>query len=322
MRTALLAAALVALTAVGCSPAGDAGSYSGSADGASEQAAQVVAQDASQPGSGAEGADVGGGAAGPAGGPESATSGGAAESDGSSNLGEGESADAAPGADAEATDGPEPTPDPTLQAFYSSFQPPMLGDPSAPVTILEFSDYLCPFCAVFAKDTAKKIEDEYVAKGLVSIAFIDFPIPGHGYSSVIAHEAAHCAGEQGAFWEMHLALFERQDRLEELDPSDSEAAIPVVTQIADEIGLDGSAVEACVESGIYRPIIGNLMQQAQERGINATPTLLVMSSSPDGELRNEAVLGYLPMDEFRPYIERALSHSKGTPVPSPEIPEP
>jgi protein-disulfide isomerase len=173
---------------------------------------------------------------------------------------------------------------------------------------------------LYAGETSRQIEEEYVADGRVAMVFIDFPIPGHGYSAVLSHEAAHCATDQGAYWDMHYAVFDQKDRLLDLDPRDDTVAIPVLAAIADEIGLDAGELTACLESKIYRPIVGNLMEQSQQRGISMTPTLVIMSISPDDDVRNEVVAGYLPMDEFRPYIERALSHAQGTPVPDPEPP--
>lgn len=211
----------------------------------------------------------------------------------------------------------EATPDPTLQAFYESFEIPRMGDADAPVSILEISDYMCPYCGLFARETAPEIQREYIDKGLVSLSFIDFPIPGHGWATLLSHEAAHCAGEQDAYWKMHYAIFSSQEALSKVDHSDPQAPVAELRRIAESVGLDGKAMQACLESELYRPIVSQLFDTAQQRGVSATPTFIITSVGPDGEARSEIVEGYLPFEDFKPYIERALSHHEGTPVPDP-----
>jgi protein-disulfide isomerase len=88
---------------------------------------------------------------------------------------------------------------------------PALGKDSAKVTIVEFSDFQCPFCERFYTDTLPQLKKNYIDTGKVRLTFRDFPIESLHPNSPTAHEAAECAGEQGKFWEFHNKLFENQD---------------------------------------------------------------------------------------------------------------
>ena len=101
---------------------------------------------------------------------------------------------------------------------------PIMGDPKAPVTILEFSEYQCPFCRRFHKEVLPKLNEEYISKGKVRYIFRDFPLRFHK-KAIPAAISANCAGEQGKYWEMNDFLFDNPDKL------DIEAMIPAVGQL-------------------------------------------------------------------------------------------
>ncbi len=194
----------------------------------------------------------------------------------------------------------EPTPDPTIMAVAAAFELPVLGNPdTASLTIYEFSDFLCPYCAKFAIETLPEVIDEYVDSGQVALFFVDFPLQSHGYPALMGSEAAHCAGEQGTYWQMHDAIFEGQSRLAELiSEQDERVVASLLQEMADEADLDGDSIRACLDSHKYRPIVLSLLNQAMESGVSATPTLLI------GE---EAVPGFLPFDDLKPIIEQELN---------------
>jgi protein-disulfide isomerase len=158
------------------------------------------------------------------------------------------------------------------------------------------------------------------------VAFIhwDFPLQSHGVMAMVAAEAAHCAGEQAsdAYWTVNDRLFESQIPVEEIQPTDEAAAIAKAVGIVRELGLDGDAVRGCLEGQRYRPIVGALQQQALERGVEMTPTLVVVSRNPaTGEYGDpETVLGAASMAEFEAYLQRSISRSQGTVVPTPTPP--
>lgn len=157
----------------------------------------------------------------------------------------------------------ETPPGTTASGFYYQ------GDPNAPVTVMEYSDFQCPACANFATSSIyRRLHDEYVNQGKVYVIFHDFPLPYHDYAP-IASEATRCAGEQGAYWQMHDILFERQ----------SEWANPAATArfvtFAGQLGLDGDAFKSCLESGKYTQDIEAALQAAMDAEIPATPTFVV-----------------------------------------------
>jgi protein-disulfide isomerase len=115
---------------------------------------------------------------------------------------------------------------------------PVRGNPAAPVTIVEFSDYQCPFCAR-VNPTLARIRETYGDR--VKIVFKDYPLPNHPQAPKAA-EAARCAGEQNKYWEMHDAMFANQRALE----------VPMLKQTARAIGLDGGAFDQCIDSNKRR----------------------------------------------------------------------
>lgn len=213
------------------------------------------------------------------------------------------------------TVGTPPTPDATVVALAAGFQPPMKGDPDAPITVYEFSDYRCPYCRSFYDETLPGVQENYIDTGKISFVFIDFPLPSHGYPAVLAAELAHCSSEQDRYWEMHDALFEAFAPLNDIDPEDEEASVAAVWAVAEtaEIELDKKALLTCYQSHKYRPIIAALVQQSRDSGVEATPTLLVVNLAEDYQ---EGIPGFLPYKEFSEILDREWSRHLGTPIPT------
>jgi protein-disulfide isomerase len=164
-----------------------------------------------------------------------------------------------------------------------------------------FSDYLCPYCRQLAVDVLPVIERELVPNGAVALAFVDFPLASHGYPALVSHEAAHCAAEQGRYWDMHDALFAAQAQLAPLDPRNEVGSARAVLGIGQGIGLDVTALEPCVKSKRYRPLVAAMAQKALDSCIRTAPTLLLQS-----ETRTDLVTGYVPVDVLRPTLQAAL----------------
>ncbi|NOZ81244.1 MAG: thioredoxin domain-containing protein [DPANN group archaeon] len=110
------------------------------------------------------------------------------------------------------TTAPTPTPTPTPTVQVSVDDDAMKGSPDAKVTIVEFSDYQCPYCERFYSQTLGQIEKNYIDTGKVKLVYRDFPLSFHPHAEKAA-EAAECAGEQGKYWEMHNKLFDNQESL-------------------------------------------------------------------------------------------------------------
>lgn len=117
---------------------------------------------------------------------------------------------------------------------------PSLGSPDAPVTIIEFSDYQCPYCARHVNNTLPVLKEKYVKTGKVKYVFMDFPLRSHTLAPK-ASEAAHCAGEQDKYWAMHDELFANRTKLQVAD----------LKAHAAKIGLDTRAFDECLDSGKY-----------------------------------------------------------------------
>jgi protein-disulfide isomerase len=174
----------------------------------------------------------------------------------------------------------------------------MCGQDSAPVKLVEISDYQCPFCKRFVDLTEPQVEREYIQKGLVHLEFHNFAItagnaPPDENEATLAAEAAECANDQGHFWEYHYKLYAEQAG------ENRGAFLPDrLKQFASDLGLDREQFDACLDSHQHIDLIVEERQQAADAGANATPSFLI-----NGEL----VVGYMTFDEFSQYIEEALA---------------
>jgi protein-disulfide isomerase len=174
--------------------------------------------------------------------------------------------------------------DPPRYTVPTSAADPTRGNPSAPVTIVEFSDYQCPFCAR-VNPTLDKIRETYGDR--VKIVFKDFPLPNHAEAPKAA-EAARCAGDQNKYWEMHDALFANQRSL----------GVPSLKQTARAIGLNGTAFDQCLDSGKWASAVAEGNALGEKMGVNSTPTLYV---------NGRAVIGAMPFENFKAIIDEELS---------------
>ena len=161
------------------------------------------------------------------------------------------------------------------------------GDPNAPVTIVEFSDFECPFCARFYSQTYGQIVDQYVDTGKVKLVFRDFPLSFHAQAQKAA-EAAECAGEQDKFFEMHDLLFERGVA----------GGIASFKSMATSLGLDTTEFNTCLDSGAMASEVQEDFSDGQRLGIQGTPGFLI-----DGQL----VSGAQPFSVFQQAIEAQLN---------------
>ncbi len=161
---------------------------------------------------------------------------------------------------------------------------PSKGSDKAPVTIVEFSDFECPYC-VKAEETVKQVMKEY--EGKVRLVYRDFPLPFHPNAQKAA-EAAHCAGDQGKYWEMHEKLFANQQKLKVSDLKDH----------AKGVGLDPVKFEKCLESGEKATLVEKNKKAGAEVGVQGTPAFFV-----NGILLS----GAQPFSEFKSVIDKELA---------------
>jgi len=164
----------------------------------------------------------------------------------------------------------------------------VLGDPDAPVTIIEFSDYQCPFCGKFWAETLPSIKSQYIDTGKVKLVYRDFPLTSIHPLATPAAEAAECVRDQGgdeAYYEMHDKIFGNQ-------PSLSTANLDIWAQ---EIGYD---ISSCLESGKFRSEVQKDLADAQAAGGRGTPYFLVNGNPLEGAY---------PFSAFQQIIEAELA---------------
>ena len=163
---------------------------------------------------------------------------------------------------------------------------PILGEEDAPVTMVEFSDFQCPYCARFFEQTFPQLKENYIKTGKVKLAFRHLPLSFHQYAQKTA-EASECANEQGKFWEYHDTVFNNQDQL-----SDT-----ILSTWAGEIGLDVKKFDDCLESGKYKEKVQADSNDAGSYGVSGTPSFFV-----NGKL----LVGAQPYEAFQQVIDAEL----------------
>ncbi|HVN27239.1 MAG TPA: thioredoxin domain-containing protein [Candidatus Binataceae bacterium] len=164
---------------------------------------------------------------------------------------------------------------------------PERGPKDAPVTVVEFSDFQCPFCGR-AEPTLKQVQEKYGDK--VRVVYMDFPLGIHDHA-IDAASAARCAQEQGKFWEFHDAMFADQSKLKTDD----------LKADAKKLGLDTAKFNECFDKGKYKPGVESDMAQGRDLGIDGTPAFFI-----NGRLLN----GAQPFEKFEETIDQELATSQ------------
>lgn len=172
---------------------------------------------------------------------------------------------------------------------------PILGDPDAPVTLVEFGDYQCHFCNVFFHSTEGKILEEYVKTGKVRLIFKDYNIIGP--DSINASHGAHCAGDQGLFWEYHDALYSNWT-----GENDGWASLENLERFALQVGLDMDEWSECMNDRPHSETILASNNDAKTLDLGGTPAFFVIGS--DGSVTR--IFGAQPYQTFERAFEAAL----------------
>jgi protein-disulfide isomerase len=164
---------------------------------------------------------------------------------------------------------------------------PFLGPKDAPVTIIEFSDFQCPYCRR-VQPALKQLLQEY--QGSVKLVFRDFPLRNIHPQAQKASEAAQCAAEQQQFWSYHDKLF----AVSELQPEN-------LKQYAQELGLNTAQFNACLDTGKYAAEVEHDLQDGLNAGVNATPSFFV---------NGQPLSGAVAYEQFKEVIDAAVERSK------------
>jgi len=170
---------------------------------------------------------------------------------------------------------------------------PTLGKETAEVTIVEFSDFQCPYCGTYARDVFGKIVDQYVKTGKVKYVVRNFPIEQLHPLAGKAAEAAMCANEQGKYWEAHALFFDNQPALDEV--------IRLQEGDATAIGINTAAFEQCIASNRYAELIKRDLAEGVRLGVKGTPTFFLGYSDVNEPSHIKAVkslVGARPLQEF------------------------
>jgi protein-disulfide isomerase len=179
---------------------------------------------------------------------------------------------------------------------------PVKGDARARLVLVEFTDYECPFCARHVRQALPQIEAEYVNSGKMRYAVRDFPLEAVHRRALAAAEAAHCAADQGRFWEMHQRLFANQRAL---SPTDLRAH-------AEALGLDPGVFDACLQGGAQVARIRGDFAAGTQAGVRGTPTFFIGVQEPGSPTVKvlRVVRGAVPFATFKAAIDEALAASK------------
>jgi protein-disulfide isomerase len=175
---------------------------------------------------------------------------------------------------------------------------PSKGQATAPVTLVEFSDYQCPFCGRHVAQTWGQIETEYVATGKLQYVFRDFPLEQIHPQAFKAAEAARCAGDQRKYWEMHDRLFANQRALGLADLKTHATALE----------LDPAAFDECLASGRHGANIRKDLTDGQAAGVTGTPAFFLGVTNTDGTVKVvRSISGARPFAAFKTAIDEVLA---------------
>ena len=193
-----------------------------------------------------------------------------------------------------------PAPPANVRSKVSVGDSPSLGQPDAPVTLVEFSDYQCTFCGRFFKQTFAALKTDYIDTGKLRYVFRDFPLDTLHPQARKAAEAAHCAGAQGHYWEMHDILFNNQNALQ----------VDNLKAFARELGLDTDAFNACLDQGTYAEAVNQHRAAGAQAGITGTPGFFIGKTRAEGTLEATLLKGAQPITTFRQVIDGLLEDQK------------
>jgi protein-disulfide isomerase len=176
---------------------------------------------------------------------------------------------------------------------------PSRGEPDAKVTMVEFSDFQCPYCGRHFRETMPKIDSVYIKTGKVRYIFKDFPIETLHPQAPKAHEAANCAGDQDRYWDMWYRFFTYPQQLTRAD----------LSKHATAAGLDVRRFDECLDSGKYAKAVEESVQQAMRLGATGTPYVFLGVTEPGSDTlkATRLIRGAFPYERFKSTIDELLA---------------
>ena len=179
----------------------------------------------------------------------------------------------------------QPTQPPARLRNVSPDDDPALGPEDAPVTVIEFSDFQCPYCKSFRDNTFDALQQKYGNK--IRFVYRDFPLTSIHPEAMKAAEAADCANEQGKFWEIHDLLFSTQASI----------GVSNSKQLAQQLGLDADKCNQCLDSDKYAQEVQADMNDGNSYGVTGTPTFFI---------NGVRLIGAQPLSAFTSVIDQEL----------------
>lgn len=192
-----------------------------------------------------------------------------------------------------------PVPPPTNEEPADADDDPVLGSEDATVTVIEFTDYQCPFCSRHFTQTLGQIKSNYVDTGKVKYVVRDYPLSFHPNAQK-ASEATECADDQDKFWEMHDKLFTAQQEWSSLSGPD---AIAKFKEYAGAMGVDAGEFADCLDGGTYAEEVKQDMADGSAAGISGTPGFWILG--PDNQ--SKLISGAYPYETFQATIDEYLN---------------
>ena len=168
---------------------------------------------------------------------------------------------------------------------------PLLGDPGARITIVEFGDYQCTYCHAFHQNTKDQLIQDYVNTGKVNFVFRDFPL--NGPASVLAAQAAYCAGDQNKYWQYHDELYNNWG-----GENTGWVNQKALDQFANNVNLDLTEFNTCMSNNKYEQKVLDNQQFGEKLGINATPSFIIFSDK-----KITTIIGAQPYSVFKQTLD-------------------
>src|SRR3989344_1321631 len=192
---------------------------------------------------------------------------------------------------------------PTGVADVSADDDAFLGDKNAPVTIIEFSDFQCPFCRKFWTETFEQLKTQYIDTGKVKLVYRDFPLASLHPMAQKSAEAAECAKEQGKFWEYHDKMYGEQNIIDSgtvAGPVKGTATYTIedLKKWAKDIELDSSKFDSCLDDGKYADEVAKDFQDGADAGVQGTPSFFI---------NGKQLSGAQPFSAFQQAIDAELA---------------
>lgn len=176
------------------------------------------------------------------------------------------------------------------------------GEPDAPVIMVEYSDYGCPFCNRYFVQTEPALNEAYVRRGELRVVFHDFPIASLHPNAPAAHQASLCVADQGSaerYWMIHAELFRTVDQW-----SGAADPLPILAQVVEGVGADMDAYAACMEAGEKEQVVQERVNAAAARGFNGTPSFQFVRSADNTIFE---LVGAQPYDQFAGIVDAVLA---------------